>query len=357
MTLTELAYYVRKFFPFAVLSIILVFIFYVIYKIAELSAPPPQVVVLPTPTPAFGQISLMSFDDVPRAPVGKEYFIDTVSGVPETATVSAKIAFIPAVTANFGFREKASILAKALGFDENTQETKLNDTIYSIVDKAKRLEFEIDTFNYTFTQDITNENKQVFSSAVIPSEEILKSRALDMMRTLNRFPQEVAKSTQTVTYFAYKEASGSASAATEVVRDPSVANMVEVDFFPPKYNDFETITPKFFTSQNYIVFVPQKSGKDFVVRAQVKVFEPSQEQVSNYPLMTGDAAYNELTGGKAILVAGNINDVQKVNIKRMYTAYLYPDRYTPYLMPYYVFTGENDFVAYVPAILPDWVKK
>lgn len=357
MTLTELAYYVRKLFPFAVLSVILVFIFYVIYKIAELSSPPPQVVVLPTPTPAFGQIKIMSFDDVPRTPANKEYFMDTVSGVPETATISAKIAFIPEVTANFGFREKASILAKALGFDEDTQETRLVDTKYSVVDRAKRLEFDIDTFNYTFTQDITDENKQVFASATIPSEDILKNRALDMMRTLNRFPEEIAKSTQTVTYFAYKEASGSAIASTEVVRDPSLANMVEVDFFPPKYNDFETITPKFFTSQNYIVFVPQKSGKDFVVRAQVKVYEASREQISNYPLISGDAAYSELTGGRAILVAGNISDITKVNIKRMYTAYLYPDRYTPYLIPYYVFTGENGFVAYVPAVSPEWMQK
>ena len=356
MTLTELTYYVRKIFPLAVLGFILLFIFYIIYKIAELTSPPPQVAVVPTPTPAFGLITEPKFENTPKSPANKEYFLDTVSGVPETATASAKIAFIPLLTANFGFKEKASILAKELGFDEVTQETKLTDNLYTIVDKAKRLEFEVNTFNYTYTQDITSETKQVFAGAIMPSADIIKSKALDLMRKLSRYPEEVSQSTQTITYFAYKEASGSASTA-EVVQDPGSANMVEVDFFPPKFNNFESVTPKYFTSPNYIVFVPQKNDKDVVMRAQIKVYEASKAQVSSYPLKSGDDAFAELTSGNGYLIAGNIDGLQRVNIKRMYTAYLYPDYYTQYLTPVYVFTGDNGFVAYVPAVSPLWVQK
>lgn len=356
MTLTELTYYVRKIFPLTVLGLIILFIFYIIFKIAELTAPPPQVAVAPTPTPAFGLITEPKFENVPKAPANKEYFLDTVSGIPETATVSAKIAFIPLLTANFGFREKASILAKELGFDESTQETKLTDNLYTIVDKAKRLEFEVNTFNYTYTQDITGETKKVFAGVVMPSQDILKTRSLDLMRKLTRFPEEVAQSTQTITYYAYKEASGSASAA-ELVQDPGSANMVEVNFFPPKFNNFESVTPQYFTSPNYIVFVPQGDNKDFVIRAQIKVFEASKAQASSYPLKTGDDAFAELTAGKAYMISGDLDTVQKINIRRMYTAYLYPDYYTPYLTPVYVFVGDNGFVSYVPAISPLWVQK
>lgn len=356
MTLTELAYYVRRFFPLMILSIIIIFILYIVYKIAELSTPPISTQISPTPTPAFGQITLPSFENFPKTPKNKEYFIDTISGIPETATTSAKIAFVPELTANFGFREKASVLAKALGFDYNTQEAKLKDKLYTVVDNTRRLEFEIDTFNYTFTQDFSEETKVVFANATIPPEDVIKQRALELMRTLNRFPSEIAQSTQTITYFSYQEGSGSATMA-EVVTDPNQSNMIEVDFFPPKYNDFETVTQDYFTSPNFIVFVPQKNGKDFVIRAQVKVYSPSPETVSFYPLITGDDAFAELSNGNAYLVAGQISDVQVVNIKRIYTAYMYPNKYAPYLTPVYVFTGDNGFVSYVPAVAPLWLQK
>ncbi|MFO0703227.1 MAG: hypothetical protein U0525_00715 [Patescibacteria group bacterium] len=346
----------RRFFPMAVLSFILLFIFYIIYKIAELTAPPRQEAIFPTPTPAFGLITQFDLSKYPKAPANKEYNLDTVSGIPETATTSAQIAFIPELNVNFGFREKALLLAKELGFDENTQQTKLDDKIFKIVDNTMRLEFEIDTFNYTFTQDITDKNKSVFADIEMPSEDVIKTRGLDLMRTLNRFPDEIGKSTQTVTYFVYKDVPGSVG-NVENVKDPTLANMVEVDFFPPKYNGMDSITKNYFTSQNYVVFVPQKGGKDYVLRAQVKVYEASPSNVSMYPLMTGDDAFKVLTSGQAYLISGNIDSVSKVNISRMYTAYLYPDVYTKYLAPVYVFVGDNGFVSYVPAVSPSWVQK
>ena len=41
----------------------------------------------------------------------------------------------------------------------------------------------------------------------------------------------------------------------------------------------------------------------------------------------------------------------------MFTAYYFSDAYTQYLTPVYVFTGDNGFVAYVPAVSPLWVQK
>lgn len=40
----------------------------------------------------------------------------------------------------------------------------------------------------------------------------------------------------------------------------------------------------------------------------------------------------------------------------MYLAYLIPGTYVPYIQPVYVFVGEDNFVAYVPAVLDTWVQ-
>lgn len=354
MTLTEVVYYIRKIFPFAVLCTILIFILYVIYKIAELSTPVQQAAVMPTPTPAFGKLPALAIDSPRRNPAEIEYFIDTIQGVPETATSAAAIYFVPKKVATFGFREKASVLAKALGFDDATQRTQLQDSIYTVVDNARRLKFEIDTFNFEFSQDITDETKRAFVDVVMPSEDVLKSKAVDLVRQLNRYPTEIAKSTQTVTYFRYPVSTDSANLKTEIVQDPSLSNMVEVDFFPPKIDAFETVTSNYFTSPNYIVFSPQKSGDDFVVNARIKVYELSTEQSSIYPLRTGDDALAALSAGKGYLISGSLAGVKRVNINRTYTAYLVPTEYTEYIQPVYVFVGDHEFVAYVPAVQPLW---
>jgi hypothetical protein len=360
MDLTELSYQVRRTLPFVVLGIIIFFIFFTIFKIATIYTPTSQISLSPTPTPAFGLLtSPKIFDSTrPKTPIDKEYFIDTISGVPETATSSAIIAFVPRKPADFSFREKALLIAKKLDFDEKNTQTRLSDKMFTVVDREKRLEYEIDTANYTYTHEISAENEAFFASSSIPTEDVLKTKALDLMRSLDRYPKEIAQSTQTVTYFSFdRQSDGENKQVAELVTNPQSANMVEVNFFPPKYNGYESVTSGYFTSPNYIVFVPQANGKNFIVRAQVKMYEPSEESTSLYPIKTGDEAYADILSGEATLIAGEIQNISKINIKKMFMAYLYPDIYSEYLMPVYVFVGDNGFVAYSQAVSANWVSK
>jgi hypothetical protein len=134
--------------------------------------------------------------------------------------------------------------------------------------------------------------------------------------------------------------------------------MVAVDFFPPKINDIDTVTEDFVSSPSRVVFIPQSSEDDFVVKAQVQIFERSEEQSSSYPLKTGDQVFQDLQAGRGFLIQGAdaLTGKTIVNIKKLYLAYLIPGYYTPYIQPVYVFIGEDNFVAYIPAVIDTWVQ-
>ena len=360
MTLTELAYYLRRSLPLILLSCIILAILYISLQIVILTRPVSPTVVIPTPTPAFGQIPPISIGGASALPTNMKYIMNTIEGVPLTATSSAKIYFVPKQTPNLGFREKAGVLAKALKFDEDTTTSKLdtaNDT-YTLVDRTKRLIVDIDTFNYTYSQDFDDQTRQYFVNAEIPSDDQIRSRGQEIFRSLNRYPPELAKGIENISYIAYKEASGSAQASAEIVQDPSEANMVAIDVFPPKILEVETVTEDFVSSPNRVVFIPQKNRDDFVVKAQVSIFDRSDDQNSYYPLKSGQEAFDDLHAGKGFLIQGSdmIAGKSTLNISRMYLAYLIPSIYTQYIQPVYVFIGEDNFVAYVPAVSDTWIQ-
>jgi len=76
--------------------------------------------------------------------------------------------------------------------------------------------------------------------------------------------------------------------------------------------------------------------------------------VGIYPLKSGDLAWEELTKGKGIVLS-NPKEKKEVVIKQMSLAYLDPDFYQPYLQPVYLFIGEDNFSAFVPAVSFDYL--
>jgi hypothetical protein len=97
-------------------------------------------------------------------------------------------------------------------------------------------------------------------------------------------------------------------------------------------------------------------GSSKILRAQVKFFEKSDEQVGIYPIRAGTDAYEFLQKGFGVVVNNPTNSKQ-VTIKKMFMGYLDPDIYQDYLQPVYVFLGDNNFVSYVPAITSEYLSE
>lgn len=72
-----------------------------------------------------------------------------------------------------------------------------------------------------------------------------------------------------------------------------------------------------------------------------------------YPFITGPEAWQFLNSGYGYVANPPSNGATEAVVRRTYIAYYDPlDDSQQFLQPVYVFVGDNDFVAYVPAIHP-----
>lgn len=344
MTLTEVSYFSRKFAPFAILIFVIVLILFYTFKLmflfAELNKP--KVVEI---NPIFKEIRLL---ELPEATPSSQhtYVMDTVEGEPITATEAAKVFFIPKSPFRFGYKEKISVIAKTLGFEGNGLEYQLSakktDAIFE--DKKRKFVIDINNFNFKFDQDITR-SPELFQKPAIPDKESAQNKAIDFLKSFDRYPTDLAKGRMNVIFLQYD----TVSSRTAVLEDNKDANMAEVDFYRADIDQFPIVSPKYFNSQNYVTMVQTVNGYQ-VVGAQMQFFEKSEGQVGIYPIIDGQTAFEKLATGSGFIVSGANLPQKQIPIKRMFMGYFDPNTYQEYLQPVYVFLGDNNFVAYVPAV-------
>ncbi|MCL4364114.1 hypothetical protein M1328_02640 [Patescibacteria group bacterium] len=346
MTLTELSYQVRKLLPFLVLFILVFLIIFYSFKLlfvyleANQAKPP----IVPT---LFGKIDVPTVNEATSS-ANFKFTLDTIEGHPVTTTDSAKVFFLPKPATRFGYREKIYLMAQALGYDTQVTDYKLNGNLAVFDDGIHVLTINIGNFNFTY-ESKPDSSTLASSGTYIPSQTDVQNKAIDFLKGVGRYPEELATGTTNIIYLKYDPG---LDTYTNVDNQYS-ANLVEVDFYRQNVDGIPVATPRFFTSQNYVIMQFNKDGYQ-VVKAQVAFFEKSDTQVDLYPVKTADVAWQELLDGKGIVVAAT-KGVRQISIKQMSIYYFDPDVYQSYLEPVYVFIGDNDFVAFVPAVTDQYL--
>ena len=339
MSLTELSYYFRKFLPYVILSCLVFLIFFYSIKLTFIYIESNKTIPIYT-NPIFGNVSQPEILNSSSS-AGFKFTLDTIEGQPITATDTAKVYFIPQNNPRFGYSEKIYLIAKSFGFDTEVVKHQLTGKIATFSDKEKTL--TIDISNFKFDRKVNN---GLFTSSqlTIPVRTVIENKAIDFLKKIGRYPDELAKGTTNIIYLKYNPINQN----FVNVEKSSQAQLVEIDFGRPDVDTFKVVTPKFFTSQNYVIMLFQ--GEEFqIIKSQISFFEKSEEQVGTYFVKTGEEAWSELNNGKGIVVAGTQGQ-KDILIKDMKLRYFDPDIYQNYLQPVYVFLGEGDFVAYVQAI-------
>ncbi|MBI5127515.1 hypothetical protein HZA76_03630 [Candidatus Roizmanbacteria bacterium] len=348
MTLTELSYKIRKLLPFLLLfALIFLIIFYsfkLLFIYLESNQEKPAIVPR-----IFGKISSPEVSNATSS-AGFEFSLDTVEGKPLTSTDSAKVYFLPKPATRFGYREKIYLMAKTLGFDTEAVKHRLVNNMATFDDGKQLLTINIGNFNFKY-ESKPDSNALSVSGTFIPSRKEIENKATDFLRTIGRYPDELSTGTINIIYLKYNPISES---YTNVV-NRSEANLVEIDFYRPNPDNVPVATPRFFNSQNFVVMLFDENGYQ-VVKSQIAFFEKSETQVDLYPVKSGDIAWQELLNGKGSVVAATMGK-KDVTIKKMFISYYDPEIYQNYLQPVYVFLGDNDFVAYVPAITSEFLSE
>ncbi|PIY71236.1 hypothetical protein COY88_01460 [Candidatus Roizmanbacteria bacterium CG_4_10_14_0_8_um_filter_35_28] len=344
MTLTELSYYSRRALPFIILFglIFLIFFYSIKLYLVVLESNKPKIIYT---NPIFGKISVPQIK-TSTSSADFNFTLDTIEGVPVTATDTAKVYYLSQIAPKFGYREKTFLMAKTFGFDTNQTKYRLDNREATFTDDHQKLTVDIGSFNFSYENSLVLNNQVSF-----PSKQEIENKAINFLKSISRYPDELTRGTINILYLKY-DPRVSDFVNVENVDD---AQAVEVDFYRPNIDSFSVVTPRFFNSQNYVIMTFENS-QEKIIKAQVSFFEKAEDQFGVYPLITGDQAWEKLKSGQAMVVAA-IKGVKDITIKKMELDYLDPDQYQSYLQPVYVFIGDDYFVAYVPAVREEYITK
>ncbi|MGB9883185.1 MAG: hypothetical protein ACPLRN_01575 [Microgenomates group bacterium] len=347
MTLTEISYYSRKLAPLLLLFFLIFLIIFYSFKLFffYLEVNKPKVQIVPS---LFGKIEAPYIKDATSSAFFS-YILDTVEGKPVTTTDSAKVFFLDKPTTKFGYREKIYLMAKTFGFDTELVKHKLVDNQAVFYDGEKKLEINIANFNFKYETKPKTESL-IDSGTFIPSEKVIENKAIDFLKKVGRYPDELATGLTKIIYIQYDPTLN----VYNNVKSKKEANLVEVDFYRANIDIYPVVSPRFFNSQNFVIMEFDKDGNNQVIKAQIAFFEKSNSQFDIYPIKTAEVAWEEFQKGKGKVVAATYGQKQVV-IKQIFLAYYDPDFYQSFLEPVYVFIGDNNFVGYLPAITSQYL--
>lgn len=131
------------------------------------------------------------------------------------------------------------------------------------------------------------------------------------------------------------------------------STLVTVNLWQENIDDYPIVTPKF--NEALIRGVGNNNrNSDRKYLLLDYIFWPiDKENFGTYPIKTAEEAYNELKGGDGYIAIEP--RTSNASITKVYLAYYLSEEYSSYLLPVYVFEGQ-EFAAMVPAIKSEFVE-
>ncbi len=120
--------------------------------------------------------------------------------------------------------------------------------------------------------------------------------------------------------------------------------------FRKDYDDLPSVTLKPKEANVWFMISGARSRQDQVIAAEYHYYPVDEKQSATYPIKTAQKAWEELNSGGAFVTNLGNNERGNIVIRNIYLAYYDTGQYTQFYQPVVVFEGDNDFLAYVPAV-------
>lgn len=343
-TLTETAFYTRKVVNYGVIAIVCFFILrailgYAIETWRRLHPAPP-----PPPTVAFGKLPALQFPQKTNPPK-INFVLEMIEGKTPLASPSGTVYFIAKPAANLLGLTRTTNLASRLNFKGEPQQ--LNPQTYRWQDLSspfRFFEFDIITNNFKLTYDYALD-LAVFNEKSLPDKEKAVSEAKTFLQNLG-----LTSLINSPTFVSFWQLSGNSLIKTTSL---STTDAVRVDLGREDINDLKVFSSAYPNELTHFLFSGNTDTQKRILETVYVYWPIDFLQSATYPLKTSQQAFEELKNGAGFVV--NFTESEKTIIRQIYLAYFYPDTYQPYLQPIFVFEGDGNFLAFVPAISPSWV--
>lgn len=261
----------------------------------------------------------------------------------------AKVYVIFRPSNSFLALESDTETAKGLGF--NIKPNEIRPGLYQFSNPNLNQTLIMNVLDGSFKMEYPYQNDQMLlTPGLVPSKNDAVSIAKSFLRSGDKWKEDLESGVQNVSFMRIDM-----NILTEV-KSQAEANLVRVDFFRKYFDDEIKMMASEPNKASISVLVSGSTveGKR-IVEANYKYINIDRQQFSTYPIKNVTDAWEELKNGNYWPAQDSNKD--NVTIRRVYLAYFEPITLTNYLQPVYVFEGDDNFIAYVPAVSEKYVSQ
>lgn len=349
-SLTQTAYYSRKIIKYGSIAIVALLIlrslfisFQTYWKKAH-PAPPPK------PTFAFGKLPKLIFPSNNNLPP-IELSLETISGSLPKLSDQAKVFFIPSPSRGILIWDNTKEWAKLLGFNNSPQELGTYDYRFT-ADSFPKTVLDVNVLTRNFHLSYEWKDDLVLTSQTTPPAD---TQAIALVKGFLQQSQalttELSEGTAEVIYQKY--VNGNLTKALFF----SEANFVKVNLFRKDIENLKVLPPNPKNSNVSALLSSSYQSFGGIVDLKYNFSNISDNKIATYSLKDVNTAWQQLSQGKGFVANLGNNPEGKITVRNSYLAYYDSEKFQNFLQPIFVFEGDNDFYAYVPAVSDEWVEQ
>ncbi|HKY73713.1 MAG TPA: hypothetical protein VJ246_00155 [Patescibacteria group bacterium] len=298
----------------------------------------------PGPTYGFGTLPPVKFPEI--APVVQSYELQTRTGTLPLLETQLPVFFMPLQTIGLLSLDEAKREAAALGFVFAPEQT--SPTIYRWRKSSPlpaTLDIDIVSKSFTLKVDWTSD-PGFLSDKSLPQQAFTITNTRETLQEADLLAPDIATSDARVGFL---KASGLAYAPAVSF---SEADFIQVDVFRlPIRQRYPILGPSPSKGNARFIFSGKREAGINVVEASYYHAPIEYERFETYGLISPQQAWQMMQNGQGFVA--NIDEgVTHAIVRNVSLAYYDSETPQNYLQPVYVFTGDQNFYGYVPAVLP-----
>jgi hypothetical protein len=301
--------------------------------------PPPP----PPPTVGFGRLPSLVFPDQEEDVWPEKFILETPrSRLPQFGD-RAKVFAMEVPSPSLLADERARNIAASYGF--RTQPELLDANNYRwIKNQPIEYTFEVNLVNYNFLLRSDYQTRpELVNAKSLPEKHDAVQAVKTYLNKSDSLQKDVATASGTVSYV--RVLAGEVLPAVSL----SDANFVQVDLNRvPVDGEIQMYSPKGGTGIISAVITGALDGDNRIVQLSNHQQKVLYELVHTYPLKPINQAWSEIQSGLGYVASGE--GLQEATIRDISLGYFDSFEDQEYLQPIYVFSGDDNFSAYVHAV-------
>ncbi len=301
------------------------------------------------PTARFGPLPALPFPAANQNLPALTISVETATGKLPVLPTQADVYYMPPYATNLFSYDDAQKKAKAMGFDG--QPLQLSETLYRYTSTSapSTLEMNIVTNAFSISYNL-NANPAPLSQIPITADAAY-AQMKQLLSTTGILPDDINTGSMKSEYLKVE--------GQNLVHALSLseANFVRINLFRKDYSKLHAVTADPNRAPIWFIVAGGGDKAKSVIAGQFRYYPIDEKKFETYPIKTPQQALDELKAGKAYIANLGINQDGNVTIRDVTLAYYDSEDSMQFYQPVYVFNGDRDFVAYVPAVTAQYYGK